>query len=91
MYQGPGIYTHYKGRRYEVLGIGVEESTTRPVVVYRPEEGYMPEIVGTGLPETHFWTRPLEDFNAEVPVGGTERHTETAPRFTFEGEWGRGA
>ncbi len=49
MYEGPGIYKHYKGGTYEVLGLGVLEHTkdelgaafnprdkTQQFVIYRP-------------------------------------------------------
>lgn len=34
MYTGPGIYRHYKGGHYRVLGVGKHESTGAQLVVY---------------------------------------------------------
>ena len=31
----PGIYAHYKGNRYEVLGVAHHSETEEPLVVYR--------------------------------------------------------
>jgi hypothetical protein len=31
-----GVYEHYKGKRYEVVGVGLDSETTKPVVVYVP-------------------------------------------------------
>ncbi|WP_299310797.1 DUF1653 domain-containing protein, partial [uncultured Halomonas sp.] len=31
----PGIYAHYKGNRYEVLGLAHHSETEEPLVVYR--------------------------------------------------------
>lgn len=33
-YEGPGIYVHYKGGFYRVLGVGQMESTQEKVVIY---------------------------------------------------------
>jgi len=68
-YQGPGIYRHYKGHDYLVLGLGVEEATFIPVVIYRPHKQAMPDDVRekSGINPT-YWTRPLTDFNAMVPA-----------------------
>jgi hypothetical protein len=83
-YEGPGIYQHYKGGIYDVLGLGVREETVikphdRPVdeehqnptivVIYKPlTPGSM---LGRG--EFHgvdFWERTLEDFDAQVDLVG---------------------
>lgn len=34
MYQGPGIYQHYKGGHYRVIGIGRHEGTGALMVIY---------------------------------------------------------
>jgi hypothetical protein len=34
MYEGPGLYQHYKGGYYQVLGIGQDEASDRRYVVY---------------------------------------------------------
>ena len=33
-YEGPGIYVHYKGDFYRVLGVGIMEKTHEKVVIY---------------------------------------------------------
>jgi hypothetical protein len=81
-YQGPGIYRHYKGHDYLALGLGVEEATLIPVVIYRPHKQAMPDDARekSGVNPT-YWTRPLTDFNAMVPLDtGT---ADGVPRFTF--------
>ncbi len=59
-----GIYAHYKHPaegRYEVIGVGILESTEGVCVVYKR--------VKTGW----LWVRTLEDFTAEVEVDGKKR------------------
>ena len=55
-----GIYQHYKGQRYEVIGVGLDSETTSPVVVYVP-------LYETTVP---FWVRPYEMFLEFVDVDG---------------------
>jgi len=55
-----GIYQHYKGARYEVIGVGLDSETMKPVVVYVP-------LSETGVP---FWVRPYEMFLEFVDVNG---------------------
>lgn len=55
-----GIYEHYKGKRYEVVGVGLDSETTKPVVVYTPQyESTIP-----------FYVRPYEMFLEFVEVDG---------------------
>ncbi len=63
----PGIYEHYKGGRYRVIGVGVYESTEESVVIY--EALYDNDA-------SKLWVRPLESFEETVEVNG-----ETIPRF----------
>ena len=46
-----GIYEHYKGNRYEVLGVGRHSETHEEMVVYRALYG-----------SHDFWIRPLSYF-----------------------------
>lgn len=55
-----GIYEHYKGKRYEVVGVGLDSETTKPVVVYVP-------LYESKVP---FWVRPYEMFLEFVVVDG---------------------
>lgn len=65
-----GIYRHYKGNRYEVLGTAIHSETLEMMVVYRA-------LYGAG--ET--WVRPLAMWHEEVEVSGVrvrrfQRETE---------------
>ena len=61
----PGIYRHYKGNTYQVIGIARHSETEEDLVVYRA-------LYGTfGL-----WVRPLEMFCEKVEVEG-----KVIPRF----------
>ena len=57
-----GVYEHYKGKRYEVVGVGLDSETTKPVVVYMP-------LYESNVP---FWVRPYEMFLEFVDVDGTK-------------------
>lgn len=65
----PGIYKHYKGKRYEVIGTAQHSETLEKLVVYKAL--YQPE--GENL-----WVRPLAMFFEEVEVGG-----KRMPRFEY--------
>lgn len=55
-----GKYTHYKhpeDPRYEVVGVGIIESTEEICVIYKNNLGW-------------HWVRTLEDFTSEVEVDG---------------------
>lgn len=56
----PGIYRHYKGALYEVLGTSLHSETEEHLVVYRALYG-----------EYGLWVRPLEMFVEAVTVGDT--------------------
>jgi hypothetical protein len=47
----PGIYRHYKGNRYEVVGVARHSETEEELVVYRALYG-----------EQGLWVRPLAMF-----------------------------
>lgn len=65
-----GPWRHFKGGKYEVLGIARQSETLEPMVVYRAKYG-----------EGGLWTRPAEMWNETVTRDGV-----TVPRFTFEEE-----
>lgn len=71
----PGIYLHYKGKRYEVIGHALHSETLEPMVVYRPLYD-TPDI-----PEGTLWVRPAAMFEEMVSVGDGE-----LPRFRFLGK-----
>jgi hypothetical protein len=61
-----GIYRHYKGGRYEVVGTVRHSETLEPLTLYRALYGQM------GL-----WVRPAAMFNESVVIEGVKQ-----PRFT---------
>ena len=66
----PGIYRHFKGNRYEVIGIANHSETMEPLVVYRALYG-----------EGGLWVRPAAMWNETV-----ERDGYSGPRFQYTGE-----
>jgi hypothetical protein len=65
---GPGIYRHYKGNLYEVLGTAQHSESEEPLVVYRALYG-----------DYGLWVRPLAMFMESVTKEGN-----TQPRFALE-------
>lgn len=57
----PGLYKHYKGKTYEVVGVAKHSETLEELVVYKAT--YQPE--GENL-----WVRPLEMFLETIIVEG---------------------
>ena len=64
----PGIYRHYKGQRYQVLGTARHSETLDELVVYRALYG-----------EHGLWVRPAAMFAETVVVAGVP-----VPRFALE-------
>ncbi|MBP2650916.1 MAG: hypothetical protein H6Q74_1741 [Firmicutes bacterium] len=54
-----GIYQHYKGNYYEVIGIAKHSETLEQMVVYRQLYG-----------NYDLWIRPLAMFNETIIVNG---------------------
>ena len=69
-----GIYEHYKGKQYEVIGVARHSETLEELVVYRAlyETEFGPESL---------WIRPLTMFLSEVDIGG-----EKVSRFRYVGD-----
>lgn len=63
-----GIYRHYKGQRYRVLGVARHSETEEPFVVYQALYG-----------ERGLWLRPLSMFSESVEV-----HGQRVARFALE-------
>ena len=63
----PGIYRHFKGNRYEVIGLANHSETMEPMVVYRALYG-----------EHGLWVRPAAMWNETV-----ERDGVVFKRFTY--------
>jgi hypothetical protein len=53
-----GIYKHYKGNLYRVVGIATHSETLEKLVVYEPVE------------KPGYWVRPLEMFIENVELEG---------------------
>ena len=72
----PGIYQHFKGPKYRVIGLSHHSETEAPLVVYQCLYG-----------DFDLWVRPLESFQSSV-----ERDGERVERFTWlqplsEADW----
>ena len=63
----PGIYEHYKKKRYKVLGVVVHSETLEELVLYKA-------LYGNRL----LWVRPLDMFLENVEVDGKK-----IPRFRY--------
>lgn len=63
-----GIYRHYKGNRYRVVGVAKHSETVEEMVVYEALYG-----------EGGLWVRNKEMFLENVVING-----ETVERFKFE-------
>ena len=55
----PGIWRHFKGNRYEVIGIAKHSETLEPMVVYRALYG-----------EGSLWVRPANMWLETVTLDG---------------------
>jgi len=62
-----GQYQHYKGGKYEVIGIARHSETNEELVIYRALYG-----------DRKIWARPLAIFLEEVEVKGKK-----IPRFKY--------
>lgn len=65
----PGIYEHYKGEKYRVLGVAKHSETLEDLVIY--EALYDNKM-------SKLWARPAEMFLGEVEIEGQQ-----VPRFKF--------
>lgn len=63
----PGLYRHYKGNYYTVVGVATHSEDESRLVVYRPEYG-----------DKALWVRPYDMFCESVTVDGV-----VTPRFAF--------
>ena len=61
----PGLYRHYKGMLYEVVGTVRHSESLEPMTLYRALYG-----------EKGLWVRPAAMFNEEVTIDGVKQ-----PRF----------
>ncbi|WP_256489704.1 DUF1653 domain-containing protein [Pleionea sp. CnH1-48] len=63
----PGIYRHFKGNLYKVMGVATHSETMEQVVVYQPQYG-----------ERGLWVRPLSMFTERV-----EHEGQKVARFEY--------
>ena len=66
----PGIYRHYKGNRYQVIGLAKHSETLEDMVVYKA-------LYGRG----GTWVRPLSMWENPIEADG-----KTVKRFEYVGE-----
>ncbi|MEK7177091.1 MAG: DUF1653 domain-containing protein [Patescibacteria group bacterium] len=64
-----GIYKHYKGKEYRVIGIAKHSETLEDLVIYEP-------LYDNGI--SKLWARPRSMFEEEVVVKG-----EKVSRFKY--------
>ncbi|MEX0673107.1 MAG: DUF1653 domain-containing protein [Candidatus Paceibacterota bacterium] len=69
MHPKPGIYKHFKGDKYRVIGVCKHSETLEELVMY--EALY-------DNPESKLWVRPLGIFMETIERGDTK-----TPRFQF--------
>ena len=72
----PGVYKHYKGNLYEVIGTAHHSETLEELVIYRALYD-SPEFGKNAL-----WVRPVEMFVEKVEASAQGRLTKV-PRFKF--------
>lgn len=65
-----GLYRHYKGKDYSVLGFAKDSETQELMVLYVP-------LYGDG----GYWVRPLKMFTEELEIEGI-----ITPRFKYIGK-----
>ena len=58
----PGLYRHYKGLMYEVMGTVRHSESLEPMTLYKALYG-----------ERGFWVRPAAMFNEEVVIDGVRQ------------------
>lgn len=68
----PGIYKHYKGKKYEVLNIATHSETLDKLIVYKAL--YDSDKFGNKA----IWVRSIEMFTENLVIKGKK-----VPRFKF--------
>jgi hypothetical protein len=67
-----GLYRHYKGHMYKVLGVARHSETLEWMVMYEAQYEN---------PEGKVWVRPYQMFLEEIEINGKK-----VPRFEYLGE-----
>lgn len=57
-----GVYEHYKGNKYEVIGIALDSENLQPLVIYKP----------VSESKVSFWARPYDMFVSTLIINGAE-------------------
>lgn len=66
----PGVYRHFKGALYDVIGIAEDRDTGKEFVVYRQKYG-----------EYKLYVRLLSEFSSEVDH---EKYPDVKQKYRFE-------
>lgn len=61
-----GIWEHYKGKRYEVIGVAHHSETEEALVVYKA-------LYPTKYGDDSLWVRPLTMFLSHVMIDGQQQ------------------
>jgi hypothetical protein len=69
-----GLYKHYKGKMYKVIGIGRHSETLEEYVIYQA-------LYENEYGKNSIWMRPKSMFVEEIEVEGKKM-----PRFTYISE-----
>lgn len=64
-----GLYEHFKGKKYEVIGLARHSETLETIVIYKA-------LYAGDFPEGSLWVRPLTMFQENVTLNGKQ-----VPRF----------
>ena len=64
-----GIYEHYKGKRYEVIGQALHSESTELMEIYKA-------LYKGDFPQGTLWVRPMAMFKEDVLINGKKM-----PRF----------
>ena len=67
-----GVYEHFKGKRYRVIGVAKHSETLEDFVIY--EALYKNEL-------SKLWARPVENFLEKVEIQGKK-----VPRYRYLGQ-----
>jgi hypothetical protein len=76
MYEGPGLYRHYKGGYYRAIGIAEHESMGTRMVIYHSYD--IEHDISRATRGINFMARPL---NAEDGEDAWNVYVDDKPRF----------
>ena len=66
-----GLYRHYKGNTYEVMGTALHSETEETMIIYKA-------LYESEFGKEALWVRPINMFKENVTVDGKE-----IPRFAY--------